>query len=332
MKKLSLFYHPSVWQIEPHQDASGKREYLQDKDIKPKWLIEVISKKHFPIKLRLARPLSWKDFSVVHHTKYIKQLQDGNKSELAKYSWVDWGPKFLKAQKYLAGIVYDAAKTALKEGISGGLSTPGHHALPGCGSGFASFNYEAIALSKLLNETNIKKIAIIDLDLHYGNGTTEIFKGNPRVCIFDVYGLKHLNSTRPIKGNKDKLVIHQATDLNNYFQFLRNKLEKFLLTNQPDLVLYLSGMDIAETDRYGGISGMNKEKIKQREKFVFELVKKLGKSLVFILGGGYIKYTNNEGIKLSEKKKENKTRELTQLHLLTIKSALHTKSCPRLFQ
>jgi acetoin utilization deacetylase AcuC-like enzyme len=230
-KKYLLFYHPFQWQIKKHTGHNGTR-YLQDMDIKPKWIIEVLRKEKITYGLKKAKPLSWEEYKSVHKQSYVESIRKGDSREIVKYSWITWSKSFLRAQLYIGGSIYDSSKSALKKGVSGAIVTEGHHAKLDHGSGFGTFHHLAAAVNKLLKEKNVSKVAIIDCDFHLGDGTLDIFKNNTQVRILDLYGVIHKGGKK-ITTNNSKLIKIKNKD--QYLSSLKKYIGQFIVC-EPDLV------------------------------------------------------------------------------------------------
>jgi acetoin utilization deacetylase AcuC-like enzyme len=314
---IKIYYHPYFWQIKPHRSEDG-RPYLQDMDIKPKWLADKIQKRHPLAELTKCKPLRWSDYNRVHTRRYIETIKKGDPKALEKYSWITWSKSYLRSQKYISGAIYQAAIKALDHKIAGVLAVEGHHALPDKGSGFCTFNNLAVAIAKLLKEKAVKKVMIIDLDLHLGDGTISIFKNNPLVYIYDIFGQHHVHGLDI--GDSKNSVSHKVTNKDEYFEAV-DKLILAIDTQLPEIVFYVAGMDVYKNDRYGGISGMDKKAIFQRDQKIFSHLKLRKIPTVFTLGGGYVKYKDSKGKVVNREKIRQRRNTLTNLHLSTILSA-----------
>lgn len=315
--QLSVIFHPFTWRIKYHTSADGKHKYLQDMEAKLRWIYEKGKNDKKNFNFIKAQPLSWKDYELAHDKKYIEKIRTGVKSEIKKYSWITWSKSFVRAQPYTGGILYDAAKKALGEGISAALMVEGHHAGYDHGSGFCTFNHLAVVVKKLLNEKVISRIIIVDLDYHLGDGTIELLSEIKGVRIFDIYG--GLHKSVKLNANKQKTVVQKkiSEGWNQYKQTLGKELPKFLNMGKPDLIFYVAGGDIFQEDRYGGIAGIGLDEIKYRDHYVFKEARKRSIPIVLSVGGGYVKYTGNA------EKDEAKRTQLTNLHINTLLEASH---------
>jgi acetoin utilization deacetylase AcuC-like enzyme len=178
----------------------------------------------------------------------------------------------------------DATQYALENGVSLNVAGGTHHAFADRGEGFCLLNDMAIAANYLLREKQSKKILIIDLDVHQGNGTAHLMQNEPRVFTFSMHGATNY----PFHKETSDLDIPLAdgTDGPTYLSILGDVLPKIFKDVKPDFVFYLSGVDILSTDKLGKLS-VSLEDCKQRDRMVFQQAKSLDIPVVVALGGGY---------------------------------------------
>jgi acetoin utilization deacetylase AcuC-like enzyme len=175
---------------------------------------------------------------------------------------------------------------ALKNKISLNIAGGTHHAFRDCGEGFCLLNDLAIAAYYLLQHHPVKRILIIDLDVHQGNGTAAIFQHEERVFTFSMHGEKNFPG-RKEKSNLD-VALKDGTDDKTYLSLLDFHLQQILDSFQPDFLLYQSGVDILESDQLGRIN-VSLEGCKQRDRMVFEAALHHKIPLAGAMGGGYSK-------------------------------------------
>lgn len=176
------------------------------------------------------------------------------------------------------------AKRALKCGAAMNIAGGTHHAYSDRGEGFCLLNDQAVAANWLLNERLAKKILIIDLDVHQGNGTAELFRDSTQVFTFSIHG----KNNYPLKKEVSHLDVELAdgtADL-EYLTSLKVNLDKVLRDFTPDFIFYQSGVDVLKTDKLGRLS-LSIDGCKKRDEYVFEIVKELGVPVVCTMGGGY---------------------------------------------
>jgi acetoin utilization deacetylase AcuC-like enzyme len=177
-----------------------------------------------------------------------------------------------------------ASEYALKYGIAMNIAGGTHHAYTNRGEAFCMLNDQAIGARHLQNRQLAKKILIVDLDVHQGNGTAEIFQNDNTVFTFSMHG-KHNYPFKKEKSDLD-IALENNTDDKAYLEILYAILPKLIAEQQPDFIYYLCGVDVISTDKLGKL-GMTIEGCKARDKFVLNLCKKNNIPVMCSMGGGY---------------------------------------------
>ncbi|MEL6124436.1 MAG: histone deacetylase, partial [Bacteroidota bacterium] len=175
---------------------------------------------------------------------------------------------------------YHAIESGAALNVAGGT----HHAFADHGEGFCVFNDFAIAANLLLAEGSVKQILILDLDVHQGNGTAKIFETESRVFTMSVHGAKNY----PLRKTTSDLDIGlpDGTGDTAYILTLEEHLPKLIDQVQPDLIMYLAGVDVLETDKLGRLS-LSKEGCMRRDEYVFRLCHRHQIPVAVSMGGGY---------------------------------------------
>lgn len=164
--------------------------------------------------------------------------------------------------------------------IAGGT----HHAFTNKGEGFCLLNDMAIASNYLLHHKLVKQILVVDLDVHQGNGTAEIFRNNSSVFTFSMHGT---NNYPLYKENSDlDIGLADFTNTDFYLKTLDLNLKNLIDQLQPDFIFFQSGVDILDTDKLGKLS-VTREGCKLRDRMVMEVAKQNRIPLVASMGGGY---------------------------------------------
>ncbi len=177
-----------------------------------------------------------------------------------------------------------ASEYALKHGIAMNIAGGTHHAYTNRGEAFCLLNDQAIGARFLQNKGLAKKILIVDLDVHQGNGTAEIFQNDDSVFTFSMHG----KSNYPFKKELSDLDIALDNDTNDntYLNILKDTLPKLIDEQQPDFIYYLSGVDVIASDKLGKL-GMSVEGCKERDRFVLQTCKDHSIPVMCSMGGGY---------------------------------------------
>lgn len=178
----------------------------------------------------------------------------------------------------------EACDFALQNGIAFNVAGGTHHAGSDWGEGFCLLNDQAIGAHYLLDQKKAKKILIIDLDVHQGNGTAEIFKGEKHVFTFSM----HCQRNFPFRKEESDLDIGLSEGVKDeeYLDILQKNMAPLIHRVKPDFVFYLAGVDVLATDRLGWLS-LTKSGCRSRDELVFECCKQFGLPVEVSMGGGY---------------------------------------------
>lgn len=176
------------------------------------------------------------------------------------------------------------AEYAMQYGISLNIAGGTHHAFADCGEGFCLLNDIAIAANYLINHKGLKKVLVVDLDVHQGNGTAKIFENNDNVFTFSIHG-EHNFPLRKEQSDLDIGLPDGTTD-EAYLQILKEKLHFLLESLNPEIVFYQSGVDVLHTDKLGRLS-MSKEGCKERDYIVLRECRERDIPVCISMGGGY---------------------------------------------
>jgi acetoin utilization deacetylase AcuC-like enzyme len=173
---------------------------------------------------------------------------------------------------------------ALENHISFNIAGGTHHAFKNHGEAFCLLNDQAIAAQYLLDHNFCSKILIIDLDVHQGNGTAEIFRNNSNVFTFSVHG----KTNYPFKKEISDLDIplEDGTNDSTFLSIIKETIPQIIEQQKPDFIFYLAGVDILESDKLGKLS-CTIEGCKKRDEIVFENCKKHSIPMQVSMGGGY---------------------------------------------
>ena len=177
-----------------------------------------------------------------------------------------------------------AAVYALKHGIAMNIAGGTHHAYTNRGEAFCLLNDQAIATRYLQSEYSIKNVLIVDLDVHQGNGTAEIFKNDPSVFTFSMHG----KTNYPFKKEISDLdiALEDQTNDETYLYILKKELPKLIASQQPDFIFYLCGVDVIASDKLGKL-GLSISGCKERDRFVLQTAKTHQIPIMCSMGGGY---------------------------------------------
>jgi len=251
-------------------------------------------------------PAGWDELALVHTPEYLAKMRDGTMSpdDVAQLE-LPWSAEMVEGFRLMAGgtiqaalIACDLERRSLKSEIGG--DTPDfvlqtsdfrvachiggglHHAFPNHGEGFCPFNDVAVA-ARVLQARGLERIAIVDLDVHHGNGTAFIFESDPRVFKFSMHQQRNYPMWKP-RGSLD-VGLPDGTDDATFLRELERTLPT-AMAHAPQCVFYLAGADPYEDDQLGGLR-LTKEGLRQRDRLVIDAVRRAGVPLVVTLAGGY---------------------------------------------
>ena len=178
----------------------------------------------------------------------------------------------------------DGCHYAFENGICFNVAGGTHHAGTNWGEGFCMLNDQAMAANYLLNKGLAKSILIVDLDVHQGNGTAEIFEDEVRVFTFSM----HAANNFPFRKEKSDLDIPLTDGINgnDYLALLYDALPQLIAQQKPDFIFYLAGVDVLASDKLGKL-GLSREECKMRDQFVFDQCINHKIPVQVSMGGGY---------------------------------------------
>ena len=239
-----------------------------------------------PHQIKEPKPLSWDQVASTHNPEYIQKLKTLTLSpkEVRKIGFPVKG-ELISRGLVISGGTYDNALYALDQ-HSIGLNIAGgtHHSFEERGEGFCVFNDFAIAANLLLNSHQVKKILIVDLDVHQGNGTAHLFRNDPRVFTFSMHGARNY-PTKKMISDLDIGLPDGTTD-EIYLSMLKAHFPELINVQDPDLIMYLAGVDALANDKLGRLS-LSKGGLKARDEFVLEQSKENAIPVIVSMGGGY---------------------------------------------
>ncbi len=229
--------------------------------------------------------MSGEQIRLTHDDEYYRKLIDGQLSakEIRRIGF-PMRQELIERGHYIAMGTLEAARFALEEGIALNIAGGTHHAYAGHGEGFCIFNDFAIAANVLLAEREVKQILIVDLDVHQGNGTARIFYDRAEVFTFSMHGERNY----PLRKEKSDLDIGLAdhTSDNMYLKILGQVYPTLVEEVKPDIIFYLAGADILDSDHLGRIR-VSKQGARYRDELVLSLCERMQIPVVVAMGGGY---------------------------------------------
>ena len=262
-----------------------------------------------PVDLRVPKPAPDEDILRAHDPNYLYRLQHGELTpkEIRRVG-LPWSPEIVRRARYSAGATIEACRAALEDGIAVNLGGGTHHAFSDQGQGYCWLNDSVIASRTLQAEGLIKRVLIIDCDVHQGNGTAAIVKTDPTIFTFSIHGKNNFPYHKET-GDLD-IELDDDTDDAAYLDALEKGLAASMQTFKADLVIYLAGADPYLDDRFGRLS-LTKEGLRKRDHLVFKHCHQNGFPVAVTMGGGYAP----------------NIQDIVDIHFQTILSALDHNKC-----
>lgn len=227
----------------------------------------------------------WDDLALAHTSRWLGAMRDGLLSNAeARRLGFPWSEGLLERSLRTARATLEAARTALAQGASASLAGGTHHAHADFGEGYCCFNDVAVAIRVLQRDGIIRRAAVLDLDVHQGNGTAEIFAGDADVFTFSMHGARNF----PFRKSRSSLDVEldDATGDAPYLDQLGRHLSEVLDEARPDIVFYLAGADPYVGDRLGRLA-LSIDGLARRDRTVVQACRTRGLPLAMVMAGGY---------------------------------------------
>ena len=231
-----------------------------------------------------------KHFFTVHEPEYFFDLLNITLDQkAARRIGFPLSEVLIEREMIIADGTMKASEFALQHGIAMNIAGGTHHAFTNKGEAFCMLNDQAIGTKYLQNKGLVKKVLIVDLDVHQGNGTAEIFKNDDSVFTFSMHG----KSNYPfVKEQSDlDIALENETKDDEYLTILKETLPKLINQEKPDFIYYLCGVDVVETDKLGKLS-LTIEGCAARDRFVLQTCFDQKIPVMCSMGGGYSKDVN----------------------------------------
>ncbi|HEX6623650.1 MAG TPA: histone deacetylase [Pyrinomonadaceae bacterium] len=232
------------------------------------------------------RPAPVEDVLLVHTEDYVTRLRAGalTPREIRRLG-LPWSKALVRRSFLATGGTLNAARWALEEGVGSNLAGGTHHAFPDHGEGFCVLNDVAVAVRVLRRDGLVRRAAIVDCDVHQGNGTAAIFEGDPAVFTFSMHGAKNY----PLFKTRSTLDVEldDGTGDEEYLCTLARHLAR-VLEFTPDIVFYLGGADPYAGDKLGRLA-LSIEGLRARDEFVLAACRDRGVPVATVMSGGYAK-------------------------------------------
>jgi acetoin utilization deacetylase AcuC-like enzyme len=223
--------------------------------------------------------------ALVHERRWIGDFLEGTVSAAAlRRLGLPWSPAVRERAVRATWSTIEAARDALVYGAGMHLGGGTHHAFADRGEGFCVFNDVAVAIRRLQHDGRLRRVAVVDLDVHQGNGTAALFAGDPDVFTFSM----HSERNYPFEKEQSRLDVGlpDGCDDATYLEALDTHLPRVLDEAQPELVFFLAGVDPHVGDRFGRL-GLSAEGLRARDRRVLEACRRRDLPVAITLAGGY---------------------------------------------
>ncbi|MBL7810676.1 MAG: histone deacetylase [Bacteroidetes bacterium] len=222
----------------------------------------------------------------VHHPEYVESTLQLNWPDnmLRRLGFGPLTEELIERERLLCGGTIQAAEYAIAHGAAINLAGGTHHAFSDKGEGYCIFNDVAVAAQEMVSVQGMYQVLIVDLDVHQGNGTAEIFEGNTAVYTFSMhsrkgYPLKKQSSDRDVE-------LAAGTTGESYLERLKQELLLLSDNTRAEMVFYVAGVDVIAGDKLGDLQ-LTADDCRQRDELVYEWCFNKGLPVVTTLGGGY---------------------------------------------
>lgn len=230
-------------------------------------------------------PVSWDRLGAAHSPDYLEKIRDGDLSiQEQMVLELPFTSELREASILCCGGTLLAAEKAMEEGVAVHLGGGFHHAFRSHGEGFCLLNDVAVAFTALLAEGRVSRGAVVDLDVHQGNGTASIFASDPRVFTFSMH--QERNYPHPKPPSDLDVGLPDGMGDEAYLETLDGSLRTVLDRHEPEVVIYLAGADPFMEDQLGGLF-LTKDGLEARDRMVFERCAEVGAGVAVVLAGGY---------------------------------------------
>jgi acetoin utilization deacetylase AcuC-like enzyme len=266
------------------------------------------------VRLDAPAPLGADDLLRVHTPEYVEAVRSGEPRALAESQKFPWSPQLYPSVLLTGGGCLAAARRALSDGVAAALVSGFHHAHADHGEGFCTFNGLVVTVDALRAAGAPLRVAVLDMDLHYGNGTASLAPTRPYLFNLSIYGNDYFEN----QAFRDVGVVRHRDGPNHHSIALRNGagradmmaamdagLARILAWGRPDLLLYQAGADPYREDPYSPLA-LDHDDLLARDRRAFEFARQEGIPIAWVLAGGYTKDTS----------------KVVRVHLTTFEAAL----------
>lgn len=258
---------------------------------------EAIRKEGLDLRLIEPTPVTDEDLLLVHTGSYVRSIASGEPRGLAQSQKFPWSRELAESVRWTNGGCVAALRWALEDGIAGNLASGFHHSHGPYGEGYCTFNGLVIAMERMHHERRLDRALVLDMDLHYGNGTAALLGQRPTFFQLSIYGnwYKKNQAYRDVMAERAEdtenawsVPVPNGADGEAYMRILTEHFPRALDRARPDAVLYQAGADPYMEDPYSPLL-LTHADLRARDEFVFRTCKEREIPVMWVLAGGYTK-------------------------------------------
>jgi acetoin utilization deacetylase AcuC-like enzyme len=275
--RLRCFYHPDFFLPLPSGHPFPMEKFPQARDI--------LVAENTAVDITPVAPAPTRQLLRVHTSEYLRKLAHGTLDAMEVYKLgLPWQPRLLRRSSLETAATVSACHHALAHGLAANLAGGTHHAFPDRGLGYCVLNDVAVAIRDLHESRPDLRIFVADTDAHQGNGTHAIFRGDERVFTYSIHGERNYPSAKE-PGNLDVGLPREVAG-DDYLAALCDTLPSALDNFPADLVVWISGADVHEQDRFGQMR-LTTGQMRTRDRLVIDWCVGRDLPLAILYGGGY---------------------------------------------
>jgi acetoin utilization deacetylase AcuC-like enzyme len=238
-----------------------------------------------PEEVSEAAPVAWDDLALVHDRDFLARVRSGAMDvREQRVLGLPWSAELVARARRAAGGTVEAARDAVALGVGMNLGGGTHHAARAAARGYCLVNDVAVAAVLLRRAGAVRRVLVVDCDVHQGDGTAAIFAGDPSVFTLSLHGARNYPFER-VPSDLD-VDLPSGTGDDAYLEALDDAVDRALPAARPDLVFYLAGADAWEGDALGRLA-LSKDGLRERDALVLDRAREAGAAMAVVLAGGY---------------------------------------------
>ncbi len=254
-----------------------------------------IEESGLPVRVLEPEPATDEDLLRVHTPGYVRAIATGEPRALAESQKFPWSPGLAEAVRWTNGGCIAALRAALEDGCAGNLASGFHHAHADHGEGFCTFNGLVVAWERARVEGRVRRALVVDLDLHYGNGTASLLAERPELFALSIYGnwyeknvpYRDVTAGRtPDTANSWSVPVPGGAGGAAYLEIIEQHLGPAIDRATPEVILYQAGADPYREDPYSPLD-LGHEDLLARDELIFRAARRRGIPVAWVLAGGY---------------------------------------------